>query len=228
MRHMVLATATRGYVAAGALVTGGAAALLFLVGAPNQLALDGRTAADGILRLLDARSPGERTRAELASIKQKKAVHAAAQPPHERALGKVFPPEGGAPEDQAPALVSPEELLANMGPLGVPTISAPVELPVLDSVLPVNLPVTAVPGLIGGGGATGGLPGGGAGGLPGGAGPPGGATQQNPASPLVTSAVPEPETWLMMILGLFVCGWTMRRTNKRLTYPANGSCEPAC
>jgi hypothetical protein len=57
-------------------------------------------------------------------------------------------------------------------------------------------------------------PGGGGGSPPGGGGgPPGGGGGSPPGSPplLVTPAVPEPGTWMTMLMGFAFIGWSMRR-----------------
>jgi hypothetical protein len=97
-------------------------------------------------------------------------------------------------------------------PLGIvgnpPTFSSPPGIPSGGNGVPGG-----GGGLPGGGGGTpgGGIPGGG-GGLPGGGGgtPGGGGT-----TPGVVGAVPEPATWLTMILGFAIVGGIMRRARRQ-------------
>jgi hypothetical protein len=230
MATIALATLMSRYVTTGALLATGTVALLLLA-APAAELVGAQGAASEILRLLDARSPGERSNAQLAKGKPKKTAADGRKDVSEQALGKVFPPRESVTD-------TPEELLAKFVPAGVPSIAVPLEIPsvgLTDVAPPGDLPITGLPALIGGGGGSGGLPfvGGGlsvGGGGDGDGGTSGGGTPPVTTTP-VTSAVPEPATWMMMILGFFACGWTMRRKERKerkVQLPVSGACEPGC
>lgn len=150
-----------------------------------------------VLSMLNLRSPGMRAEGNLLSTKPARVAEAPRQralgkvfaPPSQRALGKVFaPPEDVAAFGPEPALVPPfQPGAANFA--GLPS------------------PVGNV-GSPGSGG--GGLPGGG-GGLPGGGG--GVIDPVSPAPPV--AAVPEPSTWLMMIIAFGFSGFMLRRGRRR-------------
>lgn len=147
--------------------------------------------AKEILAFLSQRSPGERTVAELSKLRRIAAVSA----PKQRALGKIRQP-----------LLPPSVVksLSNDVPLGIvlpvlPALSIPT--PALDAlVLPANAVIlpSAAP-LIGG--------------LPGVGGPGGGVPIDPPiiSPPPVISPVPEPQTWLTMLLGFVFVGANVRR-----------------
>ena len=146
-----------------------------------------------VAAMLADRSPGERPGGALASLKHKRLPAL-----HERALPKVRKPE------------SP--LAGIVGSPPVPPVEAPPATPLYSMVAgpPVELPPVSV---------TGGPPGGGPPGSnippPGGGGgivvPPGTEVTPNiPVTP-VTPAVPEPNSWAMMLLGFALIGWAMRR-----------------
>ncbi|CAA9524624.1 MAG: hypothetical protein AVDCRST_MAG62-1342 [uncultured Sphingomonas sp.] len=152
--------------------------------------------AQRVMAMLDARSPGERTKAELTKAKAARRKLALAAAPRQRALGKIIQPKAAVAKPFVDALTA-----------------APVAAvaPVLSSVAPlaqVLAPPAASPIAIGGliiappaGGGGGG--GGGGGVLPG-----------NPVTPPnQVPAVPEPSTWLMMLLGFGTVGWAIRRRN---------------
>jgi hypothetical protein len=188
----------------------GAAAGLFLaVAAGTPLALQSLAShgfdvptlgtAQNLLAMLDARSPGERAKGALTATKVKKV---AALAPHERALGKIIRPAPTPPAEFVQAITppAPKEVI----PVAAPPVA-------LGDVIP---PVAAPP--LGGGGGTGIFitppPGGGTPGSPGSPGSPGTpGTPETPSVPSVPPAVPEPATWLMMLLGFGFVGSAMRR-----------------
>jgi hypothetical protein len=134
--------------------------------------------AKSFLELIQQRSPGARSRGQLAQTKHKKTVL------HQRALPKVrmvmpIPPTG-----------SPTTLVDIVAP-SVPIIPAGFELasipPLSPPPSPLEIPLIRQPSLIV---------------------PP----TETPSTPPVIPppAVPEPDTWATMILGLGLIGWMLR------------------
>lgn len=188
-----------------------------------------------VLAMLNLRSPGERAEGELLDSKQPLANVAPSQralgkvfgPPQQRALGKIFPP----PED----IALPGDDMA---------FAPPFQPDVLNV---AGLPGPAASGAPGGAPLGGGGAPSGGGGLGGGGGPPlggggvgggaggGGITDDGgdeggleggtiPVSPPV-AAVPEPGTWLLMIIAFGLCGHMLRRHRRsQLGQPL---CHPA-
>lgn len=196
------------------------ALLLLLVGAallPRDATHFASGQVQSVLAMLNLRSPGARAAGNLADSKPRLASDA----PNQRALGKTFAP----PQQRALGKIfSPQDVAAR----GAETPFAPPYQPdVLDS---ANIPVTPFLGPLGapsgGGGAGGGGGGGGAdsggpGGGGGGGGPIGG--ELPPGSPV--GAVPEPSTWLLMIVAFGLCGTMLRR--RRGLHRGQASCHPA-
>ena len=192
---------------------GGAAAI------PTASALfsqDGQVAGAAqvrsVLDILAMRSPGERTTGHLSKSKSEgrvpKLVLPAGGGPKQRGLGKVFPfPPVAPPMREEPPVVTlgdgPVEFDFSGGPF-IPSDLAPYG----------NL---SAPGGIVGGFVAGGAPGGGVspGGASGGGPGAGGSNGDTGTSPPAVSAVPEPSTWTMMLLGFGLIGAGMRR--KKLT-----------
>jgi hypothetical protein len=146
-----------------------------------------------VAAMLAERSPGERPEGALANLKPKRAAAL-----HERALPKVRGPGPTAYETLA-------------GPPPIPPIAPPPETPLFNTVAGGPVAITPVTG-----GAVGGppslsnipLPGGGGGG--GFFSPP--VTQATPeVPPTPVTPVPEPATWMTMILGFALIGWVLRR-----------------
>jgi hypothetical protein len=170
------------------------------------VALPGLNSAQRLMAMLDARSPGEREKGALIKTKNKQRL---AFVPRERALGKVFPPKP-SPVEQLAKVVAPPPPVEVVPPL-VPVI--PVAPPALADVISPSSLIASAPlafgsAIIGGGGG-----GGGGGGSP----PP---TSVTPPPTTVTSPVPEPGTWLMMLLGFGMVGSTMSRQRRRTTRAA--------
>jgi hypothetical protein len=167
--------------------------------ASNGYSLPGLPTSQSVMALLDARSPGDRQIGELSATKTKAKPQQIARRPTQRALGKIVRPK--------PAI--PTEFVQAITPAVPPVAVAPgVQAPTLSDVVP---PVTlvGVPGVGGGN-----LPvviGGGGGG--GGVVPPGIPGNPVTATPEVTTAVPEPSTWLLMLLGFGAIGVSARRRN---------------
>jgi hypothetical protein len=154
------------------------------------------------LSLFADRSPGERGTGALLSTKPMKTAMADAGP-EERVLAGVRdrdPPVGGLPE---------------LPGLNDPAFATDPGSPPADGGVPGDpgggsssfAPFSAFPGIGGPGFLAGG------GGDPPGSGPPGSGPPGfgAPGLPPVLSAVPEPGTWAMLILGFFAVGAAMRR-----------------
>ena len=166
------------------------------------------------LAMLASRSPGERTTGELVNIKSiaNGAPALADRGPRQRLLARSLPPgEGvgtaGLPGDGIAGLIVPPVPVIPDGLFA----SAPPES------LPGNLPIFGGIPIIGGGGGFIGSPGGGGGGG-------GGGTPENPVPPVTppvvvppVTAVPEPETWALMLLGMGLCGMALRRRRRSVT-----------
>jgi hypothetical protein len=159
-------------------------------GASNEGAHIGNTAAS-LWSLLAARSPGERTSAELIKTK----ATPSASIPREIVFKTIAPP------------VAPESAIVLVAP-GTPSLDSGGPL------LPTGSFVIAGPSPNSGGGA--GPPGlagpsgpFGPAGPPTLPGPPG--SLEPPPEPIGPPAVPEPATWAMMVIGFALIGWTMRK-----------------
>ncbi|URD61630.1 PEPxxWA-CTERM sorting domain-containing protein [Sphingomonas sp. KRR8] len=159
------------------------------------------SAPKSLMALLDSRSPGERDKGVLTSTKSRKLASNAAAKPHERALGKIIRPSAAPPKEFVEALAPPPPVEA------APSVAPP---PTLAEVLPK---VTGVPGNAPPPGVT--LVGPPPGGTPGTPGTP--VTPGTPGTPEVPSAVPEPATWMTMLLGFGLIGSSMRRRRASLS-----------
>lgn len=152
--------------------------------------------AQSLADMLDKRSPGERTSAQLTKTKRARAL----------AKLRVAPRQAPAPPETtlAKILMGPPE------PLPVELAAAPLPL-IASPTLPGG--ITMPPG---GGGPVIVPPGGGGTVVT----PPGGGTLPGqPTPPIVTppgqpSPVPEPATWAMMLLGFGLIGWRIRKATR--------------
>lgn len=153
--------------------------------------------------IFSGRSPGERAAGALTQSKP----HMKPWQPTERVLSPVLDRPGTAGPAAPGGL--PEQVASAVGPAaagGAPGAGgAPVPLP--------------IPGLPGGSGGLIPPPAGGGGGSSGGGSSGGGSSGGNPPPPPpVVTPVPEPATWVMMIAGVGVIGWQLRR--RRVTVNA--------
>jgi len=164
--------------------------------------------AQSLADMLNQRSPGERTAAQLTKTKHKQIALARSRPLVRK---PAAPPLAPNPHELANILMPPPALVP--APLGQVAIGPP---PGLDTIVapPPGNSIVIPPG--GGGGGT---PGGGGGGTPGG-GPP--ATNPTPPA-IITSAVPEPATWMTMLFGFGLIGWRIRRGRAQQALAAQSS-----
>lgn len=165
------------------------------------------------IEMLVARSPGERTTAELLKSKVRKAALAivddAAKPKKKPAVDDAEPKKRArnipALEKGVPGVFNdPGPLVSNdsirLPDDGIPAQNAPGG----------GGPISNIPGLFPG------FPGGGGGGfLP--------AEPENPI-PVPTAPVPEPEVWALMLIGMGFCGYMLRRRNRATGKPFDASC----
>jgi PEP-CTERM motif len=155
------------------------------------------TKARSLVDLLDQRSPGERTQAELTKTKRARAA-AAARRPH--AVPTADRSAIVAPVELAALLESPPALVDVGQPIATLSMSPP-------SIADILVPSPGSPGTPGSPGSPGAplvTP-------PGGDEPKTFPTPQPPEILVPTPAVPEPGTWAMMLLGFGCIGWRLRR-----------------
>lgn len=169
---------------------------------------EGIGAVKTVAAMLAERSPGERPEGALANLKPKHRSAAV----HERALPKIRGPE--SPLYQAltavpPAVAPPAEVPLHTALAGGP----PETIPPVGGVFAGGPPVLSTIPPAGGGG--------------GGAFVPPivtTATPEVPVTPVVQvtplEAVPEPASWVMMLLGFTLMGWTLRRSDAAGSKPA--------
>jgi hypothetical protein len=146
--------------------------------------------AKGLMELLDQRSPGARTEGELTKTKRAMEVLAERQPVVPKNLAEVLSP--------------PQSMLVPVD------IAAPAPAIELASAIPPGIIVP--PGFPPGGGIVT-PPGGGIITPPGGGGgtPPPGPPETPPDTPHGPPPLPEPGTWMTMLLGFGLAGWALRR-----------------
>ena len=174
--------------------------------AAGRIVSNGSNAVQAFL----GRSPGERGAVDILKGKAKSKVAANDKPagkpkPSQRALGKTFD----------------DPLVSLAGPIS----AAPVVefLPLDAAPTSAGLPAVAISGPVGSGGFSpgfggGGFIGGGGGGGSGGDGtvPPVAAP---PVLPPVAAPVPEPSTWILLLMGFAAVGFSLRR--KKATHISN-------
>src|SRR5258708_26698514 len=175
-----------------ALSGGGTLAIGGLTG--NDMVEAAVTQAKSLAQLLDQRSPGDRTQAQLTKTKRARALAKQALP-HSREHLLASPPL--APKNNLPGLA---ELLAGPGPVALVDAVRPFPELAISSPPALGMIVGPPPGS--------GIspPGGGGGGVP-------LVTPPQPGEIVPTSPLPEPGTWAMMLLGFALLGWRVRRAH---------------
>ena len=195
----------------GGMVGNGGAKPAMAIASTPSIASKIEAIGASMLDVLGLRSPGERSKGELADSKahaHRLASYHRHPSPHQRALAKVRPPQLiplSPPSDVTTAPVA--NALTSAPDVGPPAV--------VQQLAPV------IPPVIGTGPGGGFLPGGG---FPSGGGfPPGGGNlpPPPPPPPPPPSAVPEPSTWALMLLGFWGIGSSLRRRPKTLI-PAHG------
>ena len=181
-------TRRRRLLAGVALLTALLAALLVVGTVPGaDLANAAIERAKSLVELIQQRSPGRRTHAQLTKFR-----HQAAFRPHERALPKIrpaLPPIAIFPEQPTPLidLVSPPPVhpagFESFGPPPLieqpPLFPPPVFTPPTILVPPIEIP------------------------------------KEVPPTPPPSSPVPEPDTWASMVLGFGLLGWALRHRRRK-------------
>lgn len=183
------------------IIVGGGIPLSIAALETNGIDVPGVRAPASIMAMLDQRSPGERTAAELTKSKRKMA-----QAPRQRALGKIVKPEERTlPKSFVDAISPPAPVISPVAPpVGVAAAEAPLAAPVKAGLVPFGLAPPPGGGIFS-------PPGGGGGGDNPPPPPPPGPDTPPPVLP----AIPEPSTWAMMLLGFGMTGWIMRRQRGR-------------
>jgi hypothetical protein len=194
-------------VLSGLALLSGPSAMEFLTGRPFSPVQSVR----GFLALMQDRSPGARTTAELTKTEEKSQAIAAAD--------RTLPSRSNSAPVKATGAVAPAALVPPTGlieqvPLDYVASVAP--LPDLFQVPPSfssGLPPPA---------GSGGIPPNGGGGVPG---LPGGGSVMPPGvSP--PAPVPEPATWLMLLSGFGMLGFRARRRARKVELPGLTACGP--
>jgi hypothetical protein len=170
-----------------------------------------------ILDILTGRSPGERGSGALFLKKDKARHHSPRDITARRALDRRMPGRPGETSAPVADTASPLEALLWL-PAPIPGWETPV--PATPSSEGGPAPLGGSPGMLPIGGFVGGS--GGAGGS--------GPNPLNPDTPTVppvtisphAPAVPEPQTWATMLLGLFACSAALRH-RRRLALPSRAS-----
>jgi hypothetical protein len=187
-------------------IIGGLAAALAGAGTLTIAGLNGSNVvheavsrAKSLADLLDQRSPGARTEGELTKTK-----HARALARKRMAAGpKAHQPTAPAPKVNMPDIA---QLLESAPPLAAVSLDRPLPLEAISSPPPLAAIIAPPPG----GGIV----------IPPGGGPVTFPTEL-PREPVTQpSAVPEPATWAMMLLGFGLIGWRVRAVYRRSTRTA--------
>ena len=179
----------------------------------SQRGRDGLARLSGVgntvLDVLGLRTPGRRSKGELADSKGRQPRQQLAFVPHQRALAKVRPPKGSVHE----RVVAPAPNGASIQSLAEAIASPPPGADIVAELPPGNLPNF-------GGGPIGSGP---IGPVFGGSPSIGGGGGVGPVTPPnnqpVISAVPEPSTWALMLMGFGVIGWSLRRVQRQQELP---------
>jgi hypothetical protein len=236
-------SAIAAFVALAAAVSIGVVSDAQLASAVGEQVHQGVNGMKTVASMLAGRSPGERPKGALAKLKQLKHKRAAALPLGRHVLPPAAALLGAPPAIIVPQPIAPAPIYDVVAG-GPPTVLPPVPVPTGGGGggPPIVFPPVPVP--IGGGGGGGGgppvLPGTPPGGsgppvLPGtpppagppalpGIPPPGGGggvfvpppiiTTVVPPPPPATSAVPEPASWAMMLVGFAMVGGALRRKRR--------------
>ena len=153
--------------------------------------------AKSLAELLDQRSPGKRTQGELTKTKHARVLakrRMAAAP-------KVHQPPAAPQKVNMPDIA---QLLASPPPLAPVSLAQPLPLTEISSPPPLAAIIAPPPG------------GGGVVSPPGSGGGPVTFPTELPREPVTPpSAVPEPATWAMMLLGFGLIGWRVRTVRRR-------------
>jgi PEP-CTERM motif len=174
--------------------------------AVGQSVKDGVHGIKTVAAMMAERSPGERSKGALASLKHKRVSEL-----HQRALPKVRRPS--QPVSPLAAILMP--------PPAPPAIAPAAPLYGLVAAPPVPIPpIGAIPVAGGGGPPIVAIPPSGGGGGGGGVVPPVTTTPGTPTPPTQTPAVPEPDTWALMLLGFGFVGLAVRRDRRRAALAA--------
>ena len=206
---MIKRLSRRSMIALGAFASAGLVPVAAVLTYGDLEQISSWTPPETLSMLLSDRSPGKRTSATLTKTKAAKARELARNlAPHQRALARNLVPQQRALPKVQPAKPNPSfgEVLLGQPPATL-IAAAPAALQVLP---PIALAGTSP--------AIGGIfipPAGGGGG--GGGGGPGPVAEVPPPTTVVTPpanipAVPEPATWMMLLIGFFGCGLMVRRS----------------
>lgn len=142
--------------------------------------------AKGFLQLIQQRSPGKRTRAQLTKMQHKPKLVL-----RERALPKIRPPAPVFPVvEEPPPLI---DLVSSIPPAPVAFEFAEVVPPTQTPPPEVPIPLTplVVPPIV------------------------------TPPPVITPSAVPEPSSWMLLLLGFGLLGWLLRRAQSSREAPVS-------
>jgi hypothetical protein len=209
-------------LACAAILLGGGTAMSIFGFDPSDAVEAATNQAKSLAELIDQRSPGERTSAELTKLK--KAHHAVAKV---RPKVAMTPPVSPTALALAKLLLPPPEAVETIAPVALlgagppPTLGGIVSPPGGGIFPPPEGGFLPPPG----GGTT--TPPGGTTTPPGGTTtppgdvtpPPGGDThipKDEPKDIIPVPPVPEPGTWATMLLGFALIGWQLRRQTNRM------------
>jgi hypothetical protein len=163
----------------------------------NDLVQAAVSGANSLSDLLNRRSPGQRTTAQLTKTK------------HTR---KPLKQSAAAPPDRSPA-APPIISKGDFGQVSQLLIGPP-SVDIAPPITSASITIPTLPEVIGSGGGGGSGPG--AGGSPPGGGGNGPVSfpASQPHNPIPVTSLPEPGTWATMLLGFGLVGWRIRRGAK--------------
>lgn len=156
------------------------------------------------------RSPGERGATDILKGKAKRDLAQnigtpGKSKPSQRALGKIF-------DEPLESLVGPVSPSPAIEFLPLDAASTAASIPALALAAPIGSGIFSP--FVGGGTSGGGSIGGGSGGGGNSGGPGGGDGFVPPAAPPIAAAVPEPSTWILLLIGFAAVGASIRRTKR--------------